>query len=81
MTAAAHLKPIAADRRYRGSQTGHDGARLDHRSTACRNICLAQARISVVALTDFEKHGGPVDQGSRWRQQAPAAPAATIKSP
>jgi len=81
MTPAAHVKPIAADRRYRGSQTGHDGARLDHRSTACRNICLAQSRISVVALTGFEMRFGPVDQGSPWRQWLPAAPAATIKSP
>ena len=81
MTPAAHVKLIAADRRFRWSQTGHDGARLDHPRTACRNICLAQSRISVVALTRFELHVGPLDHGSRWCQRAPAAPAATIKSP
>jgi hypothetical protein len=81
MTAAALVKPIAADRRFRWSQTGHDGARLDHPSTACPNICLAQSRISVVASTGFEMRLGPIHQGSRWRQQAPTAPAATIKSP
>lgn len=81
MTAAAHVKPIAADRRSRWSQTGHDGARLDHPSTACQNIRLAQSRISVVALTGFKMRVDPVDQPSPWRQQAPAVPAATIKSP
>jgi hypothetical protein len=64
MTAAAHLKPIAAVRRFRWSQTGHDGARLDHPSTACRNICLAQSRISVVALTGFKMRVHQVDQPS-----------------
>jgi hypothetical protein len=81
MTPAAYVKPIAADRRFRWSQTGHDGARLDHPRTACRNICLAQSRISVVALTGFDLRVGPLDQGPRWRQRAPAAPAPTIKSP
>ncbi len=81
MTPAANVKPIAADRRFRWSQTGHDGARLDHPSTACGNICLAQSRISVVALTGFKMRVDPLDQSSRRRQQVPAAPAATIKSP
>ena len=81
MTPAELVKPIAADRHYRWSETGHDGARLDHPSTACRNICLAQSRISVVALTGFKIRIDPLDQNSRWRQQVPAAPAATIKSP
>jgi len=81
MTPAAHVKPIAADRRYRWSQTGHDGARLDRPRTACRNICLPQSRIFVVASTGFDMRVRPVHQSSRWRQQVPAAPAATIKSP
>ena len=81
MSPAAHVKPIAADCRIRWLQTGHDGARLDHPGTACPNICLAQSRISVVAWTGFKMCVRSVDQPSRCRQQAPAAPAATIKSP